>query len=675
MPSSFPRIAVPRIWLLSAVAVLFIVFALEISLSVRTESQTFDEPAHMYAGYSYWLRSDFGINPEHPPLVKLVATLPLLLSKPKYPEPVHIHFRAESGYGGMRMMSVPGADAMLAQVRASVSIFVFVLALFVFLAAREMFGDAAALLALLLFVFDPLILAHGPLLGTDMGATCCIFAAIYAFYRYVKRPTLLRLGICCLATGLAFASKHSAILVFPMIFLLAAFELFLAPRTNDHSARAPGIKKRALRMAAAYAAIVVASIVILWAFYGFRYAARPGGQQIVPPTAEYLKDLHHPVERNLIGFAEQHHLLPESYLYGLTDVTILSREGRVMFLLGKRYPQGRWFYFPAAFLIKMTIGFLILLALVPFSRTLWRRDQRREVVFLLLPPLIFFGFAMTAKLDIGIRHILPIMPFLIVLVAGAAAALLKQSRKWAWAVAALVLLSVVSSAHAFPNYLPYSNEAFGGPYRTYKVLEDSNVGWAGGLKALHADLATRGITNCWFAYSAMPDPANFQIPCKRLPSFFSALSDMGQQQPVPLHIDGPMFMSSEELTGYFWGPGDMNPYQQFVSVQPSHVIAGEILEFDGSFDIPKVAAISEWVNAIGLLRQRKADQALAHAETAVTLDPSSLNAHEVLSDVYAANHQNDAAEQEYQTAFQLFQQVPADYKSLVFPPSDPLAKH
>ena len=368
-------------------------------------------------------------------------------------------------------------------------------------------------------------------------------------------------------------------------------------------------------------------------------------------------------------------MLPESYLYGLTDVTILSREGRAMFLLGKRYPQGKWFYFPAAFLIKMTIGFLILLALVPFAHALWRQDLRREIVFLVLPPLIFFGAAMTAKLDIGIRHILPIMPFLIVLVAGSAAALLKQSRKWAWAIAALVLLDVVSSLHAFPNYLPYSNEAFGGPSRTYRVLEDSNVGWGGGLKALHADLAARGITHCWFAYSALADPANFQIPCKRLPTFFSFISDQGQQQPVPSHIDGPMFMSTEELTGYFWGPGAMNPYRLFEGLKPSRVIAGEILEFDGSFDIPKVAAISNWVNALGLLRQKKVDQALSPAEKAIVLDPGSFYAHEILSAVYAANGQKDAAEREYQVALQLYQQVPADYKSLASPPTDPLAHH
>jgi 4-amino-4-deoxy-L-arabinose transferase-like glycosyltransferase len=675
MASSLPRIAVPRKWFLPAIAALFVVFALELYLSVRLESQTFDEPAHMYAGYSYWLRSDFGINPEHPPLVKLVATLPLLVSKPKYPDVPNINFRAASGFGGMLMMSAPGADAVLSHARAAVSIFAFVLALLVVLAARQMFGDAAALLALLLFVFDPLILAHGPLLGTDMGATCCIFGAVYSFYRYFKRPSYFRLSLCCLAAGLALAAKHSAVLLFPILALLSLGELlFVHDHENTSKPIVPAAREW-LKSAGVFATILLVAIVILWAFYGFRYAARPGGQQINPPSDAYVQQLHYPAERAMIGFAKRHHLLPESYLFGFTDVTMLSREGRPMFLLGQRYPQGKWFYFPAAFLIKMTIGFLLLLALVPFARALRMNEFRREAVFLVLPPLIFFGAAMTSKLDIGIRHILPIMPFLIVLAAGAAAALLKQSRKWAWAVALLVLLDVASSLHAFPNYLPYSNEAFGGPYRTYKVLEDSNVGWSGGLKALHANLAARGITNCWFAYSALPDPANFQIPCKRLPTFFSALSDMGQQQPVPPHIDGPVFMSSEELTGYFWGPGALNPYQTFEGLNPSRVIAGEILEFDGSFDIPKPSAISEWVVAVGLLRHRKADLALPHAERAAALDPNSLIAREVLSAVYAANHQNDAAEREYQTALQLYQQVPSDYKSFAFPPTDPLAQH
>ncbi|HEY1803908.1 MAG TPA: glycosyltransferase family 39 protein [Terracidiphilus sp.] len=674
MSASAVTNVLPRRWFFAAVVLLFIVFAFQVYGSVRTESQTFDEPAHMYAGYGYWLHSDFGINPEHPPLVKLVATLPLLLDRPLYPPPIQIFFRAQSAYGGMQMMHAPDGQRILAHARAAVSTFGFVLALLVMLAAREMFGDTAALLALLLFVFDPLILAHTPLVGTDMGATCCIFAAIYAFYRYAKRPTLLRLGVCCLAAGLAFAAKHSAILVFPMIFLLALFELFVAPDEADSRTPAATIRRRVVRMAAAYVVIVAASVAILWAFYGFRYAARPGGEQTVPPAPIYIKSLHHPVEAAISGFVESHHLLPESYLFGFADVAILAREGRIMYLFDKVYPQGKWFYFPSAFLIKMTIGFLILLALVPLARSLWQRDRRRELVYLLLPVVMFFGSAMTAKLDIGIRHILPIMPFLIVLIAGSAAALLRQSRKWAWTVAVLVLLDVASSLHAFPNYLPYSNELFGGPSRTYRVLDDSNLGWRGGLKALHVYLVRHNINQCWLAYDALPDPADFQIPCKRLPTFFTSIADMGQQQPVPAHIDGPVFMTSSQRIGSFFGPGALNPYEPFVASQPSHVIAGEILEYDGSFDVPRIASVSDWIYAAGLLDQHKSALALAAAQQAVALDPDSLVGSEILSYAYAANHQNDAAESAYRTAQRLYRQWPADFLPLATPPHDPLAK-
>src|ERR1700739_157992 len=121
----------PRRWLVLAIASLFLIFGLELFFSARLESQTFDDPAHLYAGYSYWLRSDFGINPEHPPLVKLVAALPLLLDKPKYPEPLPIYFRATSIVGGMQLLSAPGSAALLAHARAAVNVFVFLLALLV----------------------------------------------------------------------------------------------------------------------------------------------------------------------------------------------------------------------------------------------------------------------------------------------------------------------------------------------------------------------------------------------------------------------------------------------------------------------------------------------------------------------------------------------------------------
>src|ERR1017187_8141079 len=334
--SSDRRLWQPKLFI-PAVALLFLIYGLEMFLSARLESQTFDEPAHLYAGYSYWLRSDFGINPEHPPLVKLVASLPLLLvDKPQYPEPGNSFFRGESARDGARLLGTPGAGRLLNHARTAVSVFAFLLAVLLVVAAREMFGETVALFALTLFVFDPLLVAHGPLLGTDVGATCCIFATVYAFYRYLKRPSPVRLGVCAVAAGFSLAAKHSAILVFPILILLAATEvLWDRPAAATEGTNVPGAQsrgRRAVRMAVSLAVIAAVSVTILWAFYGFRYAARPGGAQITPPTAIYLQGLHHPVEAKAIGFAERHHLLPEAYLYGFTDVTMLSRDGRVMYL-------------------------------------------------------------------------------------------------------------------------------------------------------------------------------------------------------------------------------------------------------------------------------------------------------------------------------------------------------
>lgn len=663
-----------RRWFAPIVIALFVVLALELFFSARLESPTFDEPAHLYAGYGYWLHRDFGVNPEHPPLVKLVASLPLLVARPAYPPAPNLMFRAASAIGGLMLMAEPQGFALLNHARVAASVFLFSLALLMLLAGWEMFGRGAALIALLLAVFDPLLLAHGPLLGTDIGATCCIFATVYAFYRYVKRPSALRLGVCVLAAGLSLAAKHSAIVLCPILILLAVAEVLMwQPQAADGEDKAGRAKARyGLRLGGALLVMAVGAIAILWAFYGFRYAARPGGPQLIPSPAAYLSEMHHLGEAKAIGFAEQHHLLPESYLYGLTDVLYLSNNGRVMYLFGKVYPNGRWFYFPAAFLIKSTIGFLLLLALLPFARGLWGRERRREVMFLAIPAAVFFAGAVTSKLDIGIRHILPMMPFLIVLVAAGAVFLARRSSAWRYAVALLVLADVASSVHAFPNYLPYSNEAFGGVNGTYRVLSDSNVGWEGGLKALSADLKQRHITQCWFAYSAILDPRLFGIPCKQLPGFFTTLVDRGQQQDVPEQIEGPVFISSQELAGSLWGESAEHiPYAQFAKLHPVRVIAGEIVEFDGTFDVPRVAAVSHFIRANALMRHGNTAEAVKEAEAAVTLDPDSLDVREVLIAAYAANHQKDDAMREYGTAMTIYRTVDVDFDGDRVEPKSP----
>ena len=58
--------------MVAGVAGFILIFAIHLALISRANTITWDEPDHIYSGYMSW-KGDFGLNPEHPPLVKFVA--------------------------------------------------------------------------------------------------------------------------------------------------------------------------------------------------------------------------------------------------------------------------------------------------------------------------------------------------------------------------------------------------------------------------------------------------------------------------------------------------------------------------------------------------------------------------------------------------------------------------
>jgi hypothetical protein len=206
-------------------------------------------------------------------LVKALAAIPLLPMHLKAPDPKGIaYFKDEAYSDGRDFIFGNGgeaeADRIIFRARMAAATLSLLLGLLVFLAAREMFGDGAALFALALVVFEPNMIAHGAYVTTDMGISCFMFASIYALYRYVKAPSVRRLTVLGLATGLALASKHSGVLLLPFGLALIVTEiLWPSPETRTNK------RKVALRLTGAFLAASTIAIVVLWAFYGFRYAA------------------------------------------------------------------------------------------------------------------------------------------------------------------------------------------------------------------------------------------------------------------------------------------------------------------------------------------------------------------------------------------------------------------
>ena len=629
-----------QIWLV--VSALILLQALQTAYVVHRESLTFDEDDHMFAGYMMLHTGDYGLNPEHPPLVKMLAALPLLGRNLWVPPLRNRDFKIEAYLDGRDWLARNdgGSQRMVFQMRLAAGLLAIGLSLMVFFAACEWFGTTAGLVALVLVTFDPNILGHSALVTTDIGVSLFFLASIFGFYRYVKQPSWQRLALVGLASGLLLATKHSGILLAPMLLLLIGWEVATAPK---------GTRLRlALRLSGAFGAVVVVGVLVLWAFYGFRYAARPAGLALSTSLADYAAPLSHFNSTAVMAIAHLR-LLPESYLMGLVDVKRMA-EFYPTFAFGKVYAHGQWWYFPAVILIKTTIGLLALVAAAFFAIFTGRLRKGRELAFILIPAGFYLAVAIQAGIDIGARHILPVDTFLFILAAGGVTALAAGNKRWAYFGAGLVLAHIVSALTVFPNYIAYANEAWGGPTNVHNLLSDANVDWAQQLIQVKQWQDRHPGEECWFAYFAHPevDPAVYGIHCHAMPTADTGW--VGGSDIVPQIISGYVLINAGDLSGCEWPSGRMNPYAVFQPLKPVETIDYGVMVYHSSFQVNQAAALSRAQHANELLGQGKLPEALALAREAVTIDPGEITSQTALGDISAKIGQKDDARKAWQAA-------------------------
>lgn len=628
------------------VFLLLLLQALQTVFVIHRESLTFDEDNHMFAGYMMGHTGDYGLNPEHPPLVKLLAAVPVLGRDLWVPTLKGRDFKAEAYMDGRDWLARNDGDSqrMVFAMRLMPGILALLLSLVVFFAAREWFGDVAAIIALVILTFDPNVLAHSALVTTDIGVTLFFLSSVYAFYRYMQKPTLLRLGLAGVVAGLLLATKHSGILLGPMLLLLMGWELFAAPRGSRG--------RLAIRMTSALVAIVVIGVVVLWAFYGFRYAARPAGLSLSSSLVDYVKPLSNFDASAVLAIAHWH-LLPESYLMGLVDVKRMA-QFYPTFIFSKVYSHGQWWYFPAVILIKTTLGLLGLcvLALLAIFTGLLRKG--RELFYLLVPGAFYLFVAMISRMNIGVRHILPLYTLAAILAGAGMAALIAEKARWTGIVArvggVLLLAHIVSALTVFPNYIAYANEAVGGPKNVHNLLSDANVDWGQQLYQVKQWQDRHPGEECWFAYFARPeiDPATYGIRCHAMPQLDTFW--LGGADIIPPTISGNVLISAGDLSGCEWPSGLMNPYRSFQRLQPAEMIDYGVMVYHGTFDVKQTAALSRAINAFQLLWAGKAQEALPLAREAVAIDPEEIMSQTALGDAAAALGQKEEARKAWQAA-------------------------
>ena len=427
-------------------------------------SAVFDEVVYPAAGYAAWKTGEVRLNLEHPPLLKLLtgATwLPTGLpveGAPGWAEGNQWAFGSHLLYGAGE-----GAAGLLWRARLPIALLSGALVLAVWAVARRRWGPVAGWAAAALVALDPLVIAHAGLATTDLGAAALAFGAAVVVPWALARGGMGRVLAAGGLLGMALAAKFSAI----VLLALLPVGVWLA------RGRGRRVLVEALGCTAVAALVVVA-------VYG-----RSG---------------------------------PGAWLEGVRMLARHDEVGHPAYAFGRWGERGWWWYFPAAWLVKTPLMALAAQAL----GIVWavRRRERLTAAWpLLLVAGLFAASASAASLNLGIRHLLPLVPCLAVLAGGALADLWRRGGPARACVLAAGLLLAGGTLRIHPDEIADANLLAGGPDRLWRVLSDSNVDWGQALPSLAEELARRPTRRLYLAYFGTADPHASGLRYSWLPAF------------------------------------------------------------------------------------------------------------------------------------------------------------
>lgn len=520
--------------------------ALEL-LAYTQKSATWDEPIHLTAGYAALAQGDYRMDPSHPPFLRMWSALPLLAAD---------GLRADTGvidrtpilswlegtgapydFSRQFLYSRDDADRLLYAARFMVVILGIVGGILVFCWANEWLGFLPAVCALIFYTVEPNLSAHASLVTTDFGLTCFMFGTIYFLWRTSRGATPFNIAALTTFFALAVVTKFSAVLL--GLIVLALLALSVAWRSAITAKAAAGI----------IALLGATAFVAIWAICGFQYAPSESGAwllrlQDVEPVRQAVPNV-----AKVVGWIDARHLLPNIFTQGFLFCLATVQE-QTTFLAGQYSNDGWWFYFPVAFLIKTPIA---LLALSIGGVFVYIRRGRKlgsaNKAFVVLPIVVYLGFAMTSGFNIGVRHILPIYPFVILIAAAAARELIVAHRpRHRIALAALAGLAIAEFGGVWPHTLTFFNQLVGGPRNGFRYLADSNVDWGQDLKPLGQWMRRNGVDHVNLAYFGQADPAYYHINSTPLPASFDNTPTTKPQLP------GYVAIGATVLSGVYLEP-------------------------------------------------------------------------------------------------------------------------
>ncbi|WP_078628810.1 phospholipid carrier-dependent glycosyltransferase [Streptomyces sp. 142MFCol3.1] len=501
-----------RLLFVLAVVALLAEMAVAMVTTAVQQTPTIDEPVYVGTAVVYAQQHSLRYNPEHPPLGKLIIASGLVFAHP------HLDpgFAGDQTELGRHVLYESGNDPwrVMFWARLPVMVLTLLFGLVVLAFARELVGPVGGLTALALYAFSPDVITHGSLATLDLPASGFLLTSVWLLWRARRRP-VLHLPLAGVALGAAPATKMSMLPAVPVLLLLAALSVWHARRrggsaagpaedggaVDAQAAGGPSGRHGWVRLlgfgAAGAAGTALVAVAVVWAAY-----------LAVDPRLRWTAPADLPPVHGLRALFVDVLPFPRPYRDGMRVQFGFENATWQGFLFGRLYAGSLWYYLPAALLVKTPLGMLALwtagaAALLSVPRL------RPAAPYVLIPPALLLGTAMLGSRDLGVRYALFVPVFLAV----AAACVVTFGRRWAHgATAALVLFVAVSSLATYPFYLPYSNEAFGGPSKTRLRLHDSNVDWGQDLGRLADRLRERyPREKVWLVYKGAGVPSAYGI--------------------------------------------------------------------------------------------------------------------------------------------------------------------
>ena len=483
------------------------------------DSLTFDEVAHIPAGYSYVTQGDYRLNPEHPPLLKVLSGLFITPLQPAF-DITQEFWTTANEYGeygqweaGRHLLHHAGnnTDWLVFWARVPIVIISLVFGWFLFYWGKKIGGIITGLFTLILYAFDPNVLGHNHFVTTDIGIAIAIGLASYFFLNFLKYPTWQNALYGGIALGIAQITKFSAVMLLPFFgILLVTYPLIKYIKKDQKRIEVLGsyMLKGAFALSIMCMTIWIMYIPVTWHMPA---ETLPPITEIKGQPEKYARDAYF---MKFIFWSNENTLTRPlaAYAQGLMQVINRVDDGNVSYFMQTVSSDASTWYFPFVFVAKQTLIHLffyitaILLFLGLCMRSIYDTftqkidrslSQFRAFIIGYFHEIALGSFivlysyiSITGNLTIGFRHLFPIMPLIYVLTAKVIIDSYKSLRDpqrkkiIRSAFITLIIMLAITVIGVYPYYMSYFNILFGGPKNGYQYVTDSNTDWGQDLKRL-----------------------------------------------------------------------------------------------------------------------------------------------------------------------------------------------